>query len=438
MGRSVCVAIPVKDGADYLGAAIESVLAQEGVELAVRVRDNGSADDSVAIAERYAAADPRVSVAVNETDVGYYGSLNRVLAETDAEFYVPFAADDVMYPGNLAPKVDALQDPSIAFAHARAELIDAHGNPIGEWPDLGGIPPLTAAPDYVRHVLPLNAVHTQATVIRSDALRSLGGFDGRPVYCSDWLAYIRLSMRGAVATFQERTIGNRVHGASGSSTLTTSGINGRDVPATLDHVFGDPAMPGELQAQRDELAARALVAIGGQLSDAGRRRVAEGFAGYMLISRAFTRTPYDPALYAHYHSLVATAGLVPPPRQFEAAAAAPAGPEEAGALARTAAGFGPLMERLHIAVEPERLDATMELLDPVFGDGHLDVVLVPADAPAQVIEPGRLALARWGSPFVALAEGLGVPVHPWDVPNPFDEEPDFARWQMLEAESALV
>ena len=41
----------------------------------------------------------------NPVDVFYYGSLNRILARTQAEYFVPFAADDVMYPGNLARKV---------------------------------------------------------------------------------------------------------------------------------------------------------------------------------------------------------------------------------------------------------------------------------------------------------------------------------------------
>ena len=45
---SVCVAIPVKNGSAYLAEAIESVLAQTGVDLSVRVLDNGSDDDSLA------------------------------------------------------------------------------------------------------------------------------------------------------------------------------------------------------------------------------------------------------------------------------------------------------------------------------------------------------------------------------------------------------
>ena len=52
---SVCVAIPVKNGSAYLAEAIESVLAQTGVDLSVRVIDNQSDDDSLELAQRYAS-----------------------------------------------------------------------------------------------------------------------------------------------------------------------------------------------------------------------------------------------------------------------------------------------------------------------------------------------------------------------------------------------
>jgi glycosyltransferase involved in cell wall biosynthesis len=67
----------VRNGAGFIAEAIESVLAQDGVDLTVRVRDNLSSDDSVAIAERYANADPRVEVAVNEHRRGLLRAVRR-------------------------------------------------------------------------------------------------------------------------------------------------------------------------------------------------------------------------------------------------------------------------------------------------------------------------------------------------------------------------
>ena len=89
---SVAVVISVRNGEEYLAEAIESVLAQEGVELELRIYDNGSTDRSVEIVSRY-LADPRVTVDCNDGDRNYFGSLNRALEETRATYFAPFACE---------------------------------------------------------------------------------------------------------------------------------------------------------------------------------------------------------------------------------------------------------------------------------------------------------------------------------------------------------
>ena len=76
---TVCVALSVKDGGEYLAEAIESVLAQEDVALELRIYDNGSTDGSFEVYERF-RDDPRVSVASNPAGAHFYTSMNRALA----------------------------------------------------------------------------------------------------------------------------------------------------------------------------------------------------------------------------------------------------------------------------------------------------------------------------------------------------------------------
>ena len=183
---TVCVAIPVKNGRDYLAEAIESVLAQEGVELSVCVLDNRSDDDSLEVARRY-TSDARVTAELNPVDVFYYGSLNRILAGTQAEYFVPFAADDVMYSDNLARKVQALRDTGAGFVSSSSDLIDESGAKVGMQPDHAATPALVAAPEFFARIAPRNAVSCQSVLARVDALRAIGGFDGRSFYAGDWL-----------------------------------------------------------------------------------------------------------------------------------------------------------------------------------------------------------------------------------------------------------
>ena len=119
----VCVAISVRDGERFIAEAIESVLAQSHADLELRIYDNLSADSSAAIVAGY-LGDSRVSYTANAIDLGYYGSLNRALWETEAPLFVPFAADDVMKPENLARKVAAIERTGAGFAHGPVVVID--------------------------------------------------------------------------------------------------------------------------------------------------------------------------------------------------------------------------------------------------------------------------------------------------------------------------
>ena len=200
-------------------------------------------------------SDPRVTAERNPVDVFYYGSLNRILARTQAEYFVPFAADDVMYPGNLARKVQALRDTGAGFVSSSSDLIDETGAKVGMEPDHAATPAVVAAPEFFARIAPRNAVSCQSVLARVDALRAIGGFDGRSFYAGDWLTWMRLALRWPVATIAEPLIANRVHAQAGTQASNASGLNGRDIPMTLDRVFLDEAMPAPWQAWRDPMVA---------------------------------------------------------------------------------------------------------------------------------------------------------------------------------------
>jgi hypothetical protein len=433
---TVCVAIPVKNGRDYLGEAIESVLAQEGVELSVCVLDNRSSDDSLEVARSY-TSDPRVTAERNPVDVFYYGSLNRILAQTEAEYFVPFAADDVMYPGNLARKVRALRKAGAGFAHSSGYAIDESGRKGGLAPDHTTTPALVPAPHFFERIAPYNGVSCQSVLARVDALRGIGGFDGRSFYAGDWLTWMRLSLRWAVATIGDPLIGNRVHAQAGTKASNASGLNGRDVPTTLDRVFLDEAMPQAWLARRDRMVAVAHAHAASVSNGAGLTRVTDGWAAYMLMGRGLARLPLEPRLREAYLALVAGAGLCPPQLPAEAIAAAPRSPQDAAALGATVAELGALVSQLVIAVDGDELDDAVALLEPVFAATELEIDVVVTSDPVQLAAPGRLGLAPWGSSLVAAFEHAGMPVHPIAMPDPFLARPDGERWETVDASACL-
>jgi len=435
---TVCVALPVKDIEAHICETMDSVLAQEGVDLTVRVVDNRSSDDTVAIAQRYAAADPRVTVAVNPVDVGYYGSLNRALAETDATYYVPFAADDVMAPGNLARKVAALEEHGAGLAHSSTRRIDSAGATIDVCPDHRAVPAVVPAPNYFAQLVPLNAIACQSVMVRTELLRGIGGFDARSHYAADWYTWLRLALRCTVVTFAEPLVSVRIHTDTGTTRLRSTGINSRDVPSTLEHAFADPALPAAWAPMSAGLVAECHLVAARDVAESGVHRIADGWPAYVAAGRALALVPGDPRMRAAWTEHVAAAGLRVPRFPLRAVAHAPRDAAGAAQLAATAEALGPLLAGLTLACDGAELDAAMVLLEPVFGDAALDVAVVPDVADADLLAAGDVTLAPWGADLVAASEAADVPVLPYAIPRPFDNPPDPAMWETVEQAAQAV
>lgn len=429
----VCVAISVRNGERFIAEAIESVLAQSHSDLELRIYDNQSVDSSAEVASRY-LADPRVSYTANELDLGYYGSLNRALHETSAPLFVPFAADDVMEPANLALKVAAIERTGAAFAHSPVLLIDPEGAVIG---DLGRISePIELFPEreFFRLCAPVNCVTCPATVIRSDALRALGGFDGRVPYCADWLAWMRLCLRHPVAMVHEPLVRWRQHPESGTSDSLRSASYAREDPASLALALADDAFPAEWDVLRAPMLAACLARTAGHLERDGHRRVASGYAAYELALRAVALVPEDAVLRSLAARLAHQADLRAPAMPFHAVAWPEVEPES---IATAVAGArdldrAKLLASFAIAISPELVHDAVPMLEAVLADGpDVGIDLVPARTPHELLVPGVLALAPFASPAAAVAEAAGVPVLAGLSPDPFSRAADPGRWETL-------
>ena len=125
------VFLPVRNGANYLAQAIDSILAQSVTDFALVILDNRSSDDTVAVARRY--ADPRITVIEGTADLGIYESWRRVhdlLAAGDftPEFVTIIGHDDILYPDfvqTISDLIAAYPDASLYQTHF--DLIDGQG-----------------------------------------------------------------------------------------------------------------------------------------------------------------------------------------------------------------------------------------------------------------------------------------------------------------------
>lgn len=153
--------------AQFLRAAMDSILSQEGVALEYIVCDPGSTDGSREIIAGY--DDPRI-IALFEPDAGPADGLNRGFARATGDIFYYLNSDDLALPGAFARMAGWFaRHPGTDVACGHAQVIDENGTVIRRvWSE-----------PYKRYAVATGA-HVQiqpATFIRAEAYRRSGGFD---------------------------------------------------------------------------------------------------------------------------------------------------------------------------------------------------------------------------------------------------------------------
>lgn len=121
----VTVGVPVFNGARFLPRALDALLAQHWPSLEIILSDNASTDGTSAIADQYAARDPRIRVLRWQANVGVSRNFSRVLEEASGEYFMWAACDDWWSPAFVPSLVGALEhSPSAVVAMSAVERVD--------------------------------------------------------------------------------------------------------------------------------------------------------------------------------------------------------------------------------------------------------------------------------------------------------------------------
>ena len=105
----VSVLMPVKNAADYLREAVESLLSQTHKEFEVVAIDHASADNSAAILKEYASKDRRVKVFSFDGE-SFVDCLNFGIENCMGGFIARMDADDICHPERLALQLQYLNE----------------------------------------------------------------------------------------------------------------------------------------------------------------------------------------------------------------------------------------------------------------------------------------------------------------------------------------
>ena len=209
--ESIAVVLPVYKGAAYLAEAIESVHRQTLPPAEFVVIDDGSPDDSAAIARGF----EKVTV-LTQANAGVSAARNRGVALTTSPWIAFIDQDDIWEPAKLERQMSTLA------AHPEADVCFTGQQGLLQVADTDtfvrngiSIPPTTALAQGLYGRL---RFVPSCTIVRRSAFTAAGGFRSSAQPCEDWDLWLRMEQAGAsFVACPESLLLYRLHSGNGSN-----------------------------------------------------------------------------------------------------------------------------------------------------------------------------------------------------------------------------
>jgi len=129
----VTIGLPVYNGAKYLEAALDSILAQTFTDFELIISDNASTDNTEEICKKYSAMDERIRYHRNDKNLGAAPNFNQVFFLSSSEYFKWSAYDDILEPEYLSKCIEVLDHkPEVVLCFTQVKLIDENGKFLGE------------------------------------------------------------------------------------------------------------------------------------------------------------------------------------------------------------------------------------------------------------------------------------------------------------------
>ena len=188
---SVSVITPAYNTARYLGETVEAALKQSFSDFELLIVDDGSTDETPALARALAARDRRVRVHTSPNR-GPAAARNTAMAMARGRFFALLDSDDIWTPEYLAEQLRLLENCGTASI-VTANAINLGGRFDGQplWSATSGVLTLSLQDIIERE----NAVCIMS-VFRREVFETIGGFDPLFTGNEDYEFWIRAALAG--------------------------------------------------------------------------------------------------------------------------------------------------------------------------------------------------------------------------------------------------
>lgn len=177
--------IPCYNAAPWLDETLASIVAQTRPDWEVVIVDDGSTDDSAAVARRWTEREPRIRLLL-QPNSGVSAARNLALREAKGEFLTFLDADDTLGPHFIEVMLGALERaPELLGAACEHIVMQTDGSrPVQPLPGSG-------ERLVIDDILPHNGWAPHAAVVRRELIDRIGGFDPEMVGAEDWDVWLR-------------------------------------------------------------------------------------------------------------------------------------------------------------------------------------------------------------------------------------------------------
>lgn len=210
----VLYVIPVYNAEAWLDDCIQSIIDQDFEEIQILCIDDGSTDNSVTVLDKYTGSLPNFSYLVQE-NAGPGAAFNRGLrfaVEKGFQFIARMDADDICMPCRTGKQVAVLKEkPAVAACSSSAEYFMDEGLPLGE-----SLVPCSSEDIRKEIIAGGRGLIQGATLFRTSALESIGGYRANKTPAEDTDIFLRLAERYPLSNIPEIAYKIRVCGDSHS------------------------------------------------------------------------------------------------------------------------------------------------------------------------------------------------------------------------------
>jgi hypothetical protein len=194
----LAIVTPSYNTGRYIGAAVESVLDQQGADFDYIVMDGGSTDSTVKVLERFGSRLRWVS----EKDNGQSDAIHRGFAQTQGEVLGWLNSDDTYTPGAFRAVAEYFAaHPEVDVVYGDATYTDTRGRHIA---DCVHVEP------YSRHRLFCYSdfMVQPATFFRRRAYEAVGGVDASIHWAMDYDLWLRMVAQGSRVAYLPHVLAN--------------------------------------------------------------------------------------------------------------------------------------------------------------------------------------------------------------------------------------